>query len=365
VTQPDPVVRRAGQLRRGINTALWFAQLPRHTDVDWLRTFITEDDLQLIHQLGFDHIRLSVDPVPLEAWQRGDANGIAFMAELDRVMKAAQADGLNVVLDLQPDQPYKEALLTGDVSATAFATLWGSLASHFSQENPDRVFFELMNEPSQYDTDRWTLVETGAVAAIRAGAPDFTIIASALDLDKVQDLTRLQPLPLPNILYSFHNYDPVPFTHQGAFWAGAALGPLHDVPYPSTPTNVLPNVEQETDAGSKAYIKSYGEERWNAARIDLDIHSAAAWGLRHHLPIYCGEFGVRREKSAPADRDRFLQDMRVSLEHNGIGWAMWDYQADFGMVTKENGQTTVDKGVVKALGLTPANEPERAPVAKP
>jgi endoglucanase len=354
---PDPVVRRAGQLRRGINTALWFAQLPGHTDVERLRTYITEDDLQLIHQLGFDHIRLSVDPVPLEGWQRGDANGIAFMAELDRVLKAAQADGLNVILDLQPDTPYKEALFTGDLSAKAFATLWGSLASHFAQENPDHVYFELMNEPEQYDSDRWALLETNAIAAIRAEAPDFTVIASALDLDKLQDLARFHPLPLPNILYTFHNYDPIWFTHQGATYAGEALGPLHDVPYPSTPENVLPIGDQETGSNSwaKTFIRDYGRERWNAARVESDIQTAAAWGLRNHVPIYCGEFGVRREKAAPADRYRFIHDMRVALEHNHIGWAMWDYQADFGMVTKENGTTTVDNGVVKALGLTPAH----------
>jgi endoglucanase len=351
---PDPVVRRAAQLRRGINTALWFSQLPGHTDVERLRSFITEDDLQLISQLGFDHIRLPVDPVPLEGWEHGDANGIAFMVELDRVIKAAEADGLNVILDLQPDEPYKQALLAGDESATAFATLWGSLATHYAQENPDRLFFELMNEPEQIDSVRWAAVETGAVTAIRAAAPEFTVIASALNLDKLPDLEQLQPLPLPNILYTFHNYDPIWFTHQGAPWAGAALGPLHDVPYPSTPENVLPNVDQETDdIYAKAYLRRYGLERWNAARVESLIHTAAAWGLKHHLPVYCGEFGVHRGPSAPADRERFLRDTRVALEHNHIGWAMWEYQVDFGMVTKENGKTTVDTGVVKALGLTP------------
>jgi endoglucanase len=359
----DPVVRRAGHLRRGINTALWFAQVPGHTDVERLRTFITEDDLQLIAQLGFDHIRLSVDPVPLEAWQHGDAKGIAFMAELDRVLTAAQADGLNVILDLQPDSSYKKKLLTGDASATAFVTLWGSLASHFAHENPEHFFFELMNEPEQTDPDRWALLETRAIAAIRATAPDATVISSALNLDGLPDLTRLEPLPLSNILYTFHNYNPVWFTHQGAAWAGEALGPLHDMPYPSTPENVLPNVDQETgDIVAKSYIRQYGVERWNAARIESEIHSAAVWGLKHHLPVYCGEFGVHREQAAPADRERFLHDMRVALEHNGIGWAMWDYQADFGMVTKANGKTTVDTGVVKALGLTPASAPAQTPL---
>ena len=34
-----------------------------------------------------------------------------------------------------------------------------------------------------------------------------------------------------------------------------------------------------------------------------------------------------------------------------MGWCMWDYQTNFGMVTKGPNGTVVDEGVVRALGL--------------
>jgi endoglucanase len=32
---------------------------------------------------------------------------------------------------------------------------------------------------------------------------------------------------------------------------------------------------------------------------------------------------------------------------------MWDYQTNFGIVTKKNGVTTLDAEIVRALGLSP------------
>ena len=74
----DLAFQRAQHLRRGINTSDWFAQSSDYS-VQRLRTFTTPDDIRLIHQLGFDHIRLSIDADPLLAWQRKQPNGIAFL----------------------------------------------------------------------------------------------------------------------------------------------------------------------------------------------------------------------------------------------------------------------------------------------
>jgi endoglucanase len=126
------------------------------------------------------------------------------------------------------------------------------------------------------------------------------------------------------------------------------------VPYPSTPENIVPNLAQEPTLWEKFSVSEYGYDRWNAKRIENEIEFARAWADQNHVPIYCGEFGVHRKVVDPADRDRWLHDMRVALEKNGIGWAMWDYQTDFGVVTKQDGKTMPDAGVVEALGLKPA-----------
>ena len=58
-------------------------------------------------------------------------------------------------------------------------------------------------------------------------------------------------------------------------------------------------------------------------------------------------------KSPPASRNAWIHDVRTALEADGIGWAMWDYRANFGVVTKQGGEAAVpDPATVEALGLS-------------
>jgi len=71
----------------------------------------------------------------------------------------------------------------------------------------------------------------------------------------------------------------------------------------------------------------------------------------------CNEFGVFRRYSNPSDRAGWISDVRTSLEHHGMGWAMWDYNGSFGVVTKVNGHSVADPNVLHALGLQAQAKP--------
>ena len=90
---------------------------------------------------------------------------------------------------------------------------------------------------------------------------------------------------------------------------------------------------------------------WDAARIDAEIRQVADWAKQRNVPVICNEFGVHRPYADPQDRARWITDVRTALEHHGMGWAMWDYSGNFGVVTKEDGKTRPDEITVKALGL--------------
>ena len=96
----------------------------------------------------------------------------------------------------------------------------------------------------------------------------------------------------------------------------------------------------------------YGTDRWNAERIDSEIGQAADWARRWGVTVICNEFGVYIKVADPAQRAQWLTDVRTALEKHGIGWAMWDYDGGFNVVTRTNGVATPDAVTVKALGLT-------------
>jgi hypothetical protein len=104
-------------------------------------------------------------------------------------------------------------------------------------------------------------------------------------------------------------------------------------------------------------VARYGAERWNAARIDADMAQVEAWAKRWNVPVTCNEFGVYRKAARAEERAAWLSDVRTALEKRGMGWTMWDYSGGFGVVVKENGQTTVDATTVKALGLNMPSRP--------
>src|SRR5438876_3622370 len=58
---------RAQHLRRGINLSEWFAQVwdKRGYTREHFESWNTVEDIALIKSMGFDHVRLSVNPEPM------------------------------------------------------------------------------------------------------------------------------------------------------------------------------------------------------------------------------------------------------------------------------------------------------------
>src|SRR6516162_5410790 len=57
----SPAWKRVRHLKHGINAGEWFAQ-SRDYSPQRLRTSTTLDDIALMHAMGFDHVRVSIDP---------------------------------------------------------------------------------------------------------------------------------------------------------------------------------------------------------------------------------------------------------------------------------------------------------------
>lgn len=345
--------RRAAHLRHGINASEWFAQVwdPKGYTREHLEQHTTSNDLLLIRQMGFDHVRLSVNPSPM--FTRGQADFIpaAYLGYLDAAVKMVLAQGLSVILDIHPESEFKQKLAGDDGFVEQFADFWRSLASHYSTWDPDRVFFEVLNEPEFKDRYRWYGVQARLVAAIRGGAPRHTIVVAGANWSDDDDMLAMEPLQDSNLIYNFHFYDPHIFTHQGATWGVNFWHFERGLPYPSSRDSAAKVAALVPDPMNQLYVLRYGLENWNAARIDAEIAMVAEWGKRRHVPLTCNEFGVYRAFSDPQDRARWISDVRSTLERYGIGWAMWDYSGGFGVVTKTNGQATPDSVTIKALGL--------------
>jgi aryl-phospho-beta-D-glucosidase BglC (GH1 family) len=344
---------RAQHLRHGINASEWFAQSPNDYSAARTDRYTDAQDIALMARLGFDHVRLSIDAAPLEQYPRGaDGLNAEFLARVDRAVDAMLAAGLAVQIDLHPQDSYKQQLRASNEAVDRLAMLWRKLAGHYASRDPERVFFEILNEPEVYDSYRWAGIQARLAAAIREAAPRNTIIAAGPNYSDIADLLTQPRLADGNVIYNFHFYDPHEFTHQGASWSVAWWSSTHGIPYPPTDSSMEELLKQVPDAANRFQLENYWLDRWDARRIRLLIDEAAAWARAKDVPLICNEFGAYRNYSDPVSRANWIHDVRSALEADGIGWTMWDYRGGFGVVTKQDGQPAqVDGAVVGALGL--------------
>jgi endoglucanase len=347
------VESRLAHLRRGINTSGWFAQVydKRGYSKEHFQNWITAEDIALIKSMGFDHVRLSVDPQPMMMSHRPEEIPAEYLGYLDTAVKMILDHGLAVVIDLHPNSELKARLAKDDDFVQEFADFWRTLARHYSTWDAERVFFEILNEPEMSDRYRWSGVQAKLASAIREGAPRHTMTAAGARWSDDDDLVFIEPLRDANIIYTFHFYEPHIFTHQGATWSSYPWHWVKVLRYPSSPESAAKVAANVPDAVDRLALIRYGADHWDAARIDAEITQVAEWAQQRGVPVVCNEFGVYRDYVDPQDRAAWIHDVRTSLERRGMGWTMWDYSGSFGVVTKKDGRNVPDEVTVRALGL--------------
>ena len=346
---------RLAHIRRGVNLSQWFAQVydPKGYTREHFQSWTTADDIALIKSLGFDHVRLSINPQPMFIKNHPNDIPAEYLAHIDAAVKMVLDKDLAVVIDIHPESDFK-AQLKEDGFVRQFADFWGALAQHYSKSDPERIFFEILNEPEVSDPYRWYGIQSKVLAAIRQAAPQHTIIAAGARWSNDDELVFLEPFRDPNVVYNFHFYFPHLFTHQGATWSAYYWHWVKGLRYPSTPESAAKAAMSVPEAADRLAVIRYGQDHWDAGRIDAEIAQAADWAHSHSVNVVCNEFGVYRAYAEPGDRAAWLQDVRSSLERHGIGWTVWDYSGDFGVVTKTAGRAIPDELALHALGLAAA-----------
>jgi endoglucanase len=137
--------RRAQHLRHGINLSEWFAQVydAKGFTKERFEAWTTAQDIALIKAMGFDHVRLSVNPQPMFRHGQADRIPADYLAYLDSAVQMILGRGLAVIV--HPESDFKQKLTTDDSFVEQFADYWRALARHYSSTNPELVSFEILN----------------------------------------------------------------------------------------------------------------------------------------------------------------------------------------------------------------------------
>lgn len=126
-----------------------------------------------------------------------------------------------------------------------------------------------------------------------------------------------------NIIYNFHFFNPLTFTHQFAPWVDNPECRI-EREYPGT---YLP----KTEPFGRITINDYGT--WNRDRLKNELNPIFEWREKYNRPILCNQFGVM-PKAPRASQLNYLKDLISIFEEEGINWTFWNYKnLDFGLIS--------------------------------
>lgn len=273
--------------------------------------------LPIIRAAGFDSIRL---PVRWSAYaEAGPAAKLSpeIFSKVDGILTAAEKAGLRVVLNVHH---FDELDLDPARHGPRLVAIWEQLGRHYKGRG-DWLYFELNNEPHEkLAAEPWNELIPKVLAAVRIHHPLRPVIIGPANWNNLSALPTLKLPQDPNLIVTFHYYNPFEFTHQGATWTTAKVRDIQDRPW--TPgTNEL-------------------------AAVRKDFAKVSDWARQNGRPIYLGEFGAYQ--NAPMEsRVRWTTAIRAEAEARGYAWAYWEFGAGFGAF--DRGSSTWRESLLKAL----------------
>lgn len=336
LTDHNSAAYQAAKLfRHGVNLGNYLEALPGQ---NWGVTCEAGEFAQMRRE-GFDHVR-----VPM-GWHHyaGPAPDFRLAPEIfaraDFAVTNALAARLAVLINIHH---FDEFDRDPAGQTEKFIALWRQIAAHYAKF-PGQLAFELDNEPTENATTALVNpVYARAIAEIRKTNPRRTIFVEPGSWGSINELKNLVLPPDDNVIVSVHCYDPFPFTHQGAPWIGNDAKTT-GIRFPGPPATPLP-LDPTFKASSWVtnWLRDYNakpaaENPCSPAEFTAKFKLARAWSDYYGRPVHIGEFGCNRRVEVES-RAKYIAAFRRAADELQIGWAVWDWSAEFRYWDKKKNQ---------------------------
>lgn len=316
--QLSTALKRSQTLDNGVSIS-WLEQTWNKNTLD--SNAISSSDFRLLKKLGFKCIRI---PIAFGHFQTGNSFDPRVFERIDQILRMCHLYGFKIIIC------YHSGNLDDNnyVSESQFViTLWQMLAKKYYRQSADDLFFELYNEPPHMNTDVWKNAANDIIKAVRAIDRRRTLIVGASNFNSIYELSRTAPLNDDNIIYTFHFYEPFFFTHQGAEWVGDQAATT-GVPFPYNPATFPPLNPRAKDSWGETNYYQYRTDG-NEQSVKDKLQIVKNWGIKYHVPLLCGEYGVYNKYADLDSRCRYIKAVRQTLKALHIPGILWDYNSNF------------------------------------
>ena len=295
-------------------------------DMEHFETYITEEDVINIKNMGFDHIRLGFDQIVVEESPYVYRERIFEL--LISFADSCKKHGLRLVLNLHKaignycDIAEAFTLFDSRELQDRFIALWVEIERRFANY-PD-VMFELLNEVRDIEPMLWNNLAEETLGAIRKQNPERPVIVGSTCWNNCNALKALKLYDDENVIYTFHIYDPFEFTHQRGVLQGRTLYYNRKMQYPSD------DIERYRDyhrlINNNPELVMYKEYERIDRKLLEDILAPAIEFVKQHPDkiLWNGEFGTIRHADITS-RENYMRDVISICRENDIPYCVWNY----------------------------------------
>ncbi len=301
----------------------------------------TEEDFKWMADWGFDFVRIPMaypsyldidrdkDITPDEVYKLNEE----ALERVDQLIYLAHKYNLHVSINLHRapgycinagfHEPYN--LWKDQKAQEAFYWHWQMWANRYKDISRQKISFDLLNEPAMIDDmnnqhaaklivpgELYGEIVEKAARAIWKANPDHLVIADGNQVGS-KVIPEIAHLPIGQ---SCRGYYPGVISHYKAPWAMKDIDNLPTLKYPG-------------QVGDE-YLSREMLEKFYAPWIEL---------VKSGTGVHCGECGCYNK----TPHEIFLAwfgDVVDILSSNGIGFALWNFRGDFGIL--DSGRTDVD-----------------------
>lgn len=325
-----------GTQLRGANTWQRIV-VPRYDGSDFLGDgYIgppyTQSDFDALAALGANYVNLSHPGIFTE--RPPYVLDEKVVANLDKMIEMATNADLFVVItfrtgpgrndltfyrddDWFDDEDLIENLWSDEDAQAAWAEMWRYTAERY-RDNPVVVGYDLLCEPNTneildewdqeaffadygntlYDWNRWY---PDIVTAIREVDSETPILVGGEGYSALDWLPYIELVDAEKIVYTFHQYVPIIYTHQYPDEGNTYPGEF-DIDY-----------DGEEDIFDRVWLENY-------------LSTAREFADEHNVPVAVNEYGAARWTPGAAN---FMHDEMAIFEEIGVNYALWVWDPEW------------------------------------
>ena len=279
-------------MKHGIN--LGNTLEPPH-ESDWNNPPAQEVYFDRYLEAGFDVVRVPV------RWDNHTAAVSPFriteewMNRVEEVVDWGLSRGLFIVINAHHDNWIKDNY-ADPVARARFDSIWSQLAVRF-KDKPEKLIFEILNEPHGLTKDQNNEMHARIVGIIRKTNPTRNVIIQGHNWG---GSTELMEMAIPDddyLIGSFHSYDPWPFGLEGTGTFGS--------PY-------------------------------QLQTLEKKFSDVKEWSDEHHIPVFLGEFACHNGADYNSRMKHYRAYVNFSQKY-GFTSCAWDDGGNFQVMLRSAG----------------------------